>query len=114
LAAGNHTCLRSLNRMNDTIPTCHVEGEIKLDGEDIYSKSMNPVLLPASVGMVFQKPDPFPSYRDLFIATGSSRLSAHCLFSSRTLDRMGENGQIFTNPRHQLTENYITGKFGSS
>jgi phosphate transport system ATP-binding protein len=57
---GKSTYLRSLNRMNDTIPICRVEGQLTLDGEDIYSKKMDPVLLRARVGMVFQKPNPFP------------------------------------------------------
>jgi len=57
---GKSTYLRVLNRMNDTIPICRVEGEHKLDDEDIYSKEMDPVLLRARVGMVFQKPNPFP------------------------------------------------------
>jgi len=57
---GKSTFLRSLNRMNDTIPICRVEGSLKLDGEDIYAKDMDPVLLRARVGMVFQKPNPFP------------------------------------------------------
>ena len=46
--------------MNDTIPTARVEGDIKLDGEDIYSSAMDVVQLRARVGMVFQKPNPFP------------------------------------------------------
>ena len=57
---GKSTFLRTLNRMNDTIPGCRVEGEIKLDGEDIYGQSMDVVQLRARVGMVFQKPNPFP------------------------------------------------------
>jgi len=57
---GKSTYLRVLNRMNDTIPICRVTGEHKLDDEDIYSKKMDPVLLRARVGMVFQKPNPFP------------------------------------------------------
>ena len=57
---GKSTYLRSLNRMNDTIPSCRVSGELKLDGEDIYASGMDPVLLRARVGMVFQKPNPFP------------------------------------------------------
>jgi phosphate transport system ATP-binding protein len=57
---GKSTFLRSLNRMNDTIPSCRVTGELKLDGEDIYASNMDPVLLRARVGMVFQKPNPFP------------------------------------------------------
>ena len=57
---GKSTFLRALNRMNDTIFGARVEGEIKLDGEDIYASGMDPVLLRARVGMVFQKPNPFP------------------------------------------------------
>ncbi|MFM5931331.1 MAG: phosphate ABC transporter ATP-binding protein PstB [Novosphingobium sp.] len=57
---GKSTFLRVLNRMNDTIPGCRVTGEIKLDGEDIYGSSMDVVQLRARVGMVFQKPNPFP------------------------------------------------------
>ncbi|WP_313434814.1 phosphate ABC transporter ATP-binding protein PstB [Novosphingobium sp.] len=57
---GKSTFLRSLNRMNDTIADARVTGEILLDGEDIYAAAMDPVALRARVGMVFQKPNPFP------------------------------------------------------
>ena len=57
---GKSTFLRCLNRMNDTIDTCKVTGDITLDGEDIYDKRVDPVQLRAKVGMVFQKPNPFP------------------------------------------------------
>ncbi|MEI4233677.1 phosphate ABC transporter ATP-binding protein PstB [Roseovarius sp. D22-M7] len=57
---GKSTFLRCLNRMNDTIDICRVEGEIRLDGQDIYAPSVDPVQLRAKVGMVFQKPNPFP------------------------------------------------------
>ena len=57
---GKSTFLRALNRMNDTIEGCRVEGDIQLDGEDIYEKKMDVVALRARVGMVFQKPNPFP------------------------------------------------------
>jgi phosphate transport system ATP-binding protein len=57
---GKSTFLRSLNRMNDIIPICRVEGNISLDGEDIYGSEQDTVLLRARVGMVFQKPNPFP------------------------------------------------------
>ena len=211
---GKSTFLRSLNRMNDTIPICRVEGDLKLDGEDIYSKAMDPVLLRARVGMVFQKPNPFPksiydnvaygprihglarnsSELDEIVETSlvkaglfkevKDRLDApgtglsggqqqrlciartiavspevilmdepasaldpiataiieelidelrenftiaivtHSMqqaarVSQRTayfhlgrLIEVGQTSQVFTNPRHQLTENYITGKFG--
>jgi phosphate transport system ATP-binding protein len=57
---GKSTFLRCLNRMNDTIPSARVAGKIELDGEDITSSSMDVVQLRARVGMVFQKPNPFP------------------------------------------------------
>ncbi len=57
---GKSTFLRCLNRMNDTIESCRVTGEITLDGRDIYDPSLDVVELRARVGMVFQKPNPFP------------------------------------------------------
>jgi phosphate transport system ATP-binding protein len=57
---GKSTFLRTLNRMNDTISSARVEGAIELDGEDIYASKMDVVQLRARVGMVFQKPNPFP------------------------------------------------------
>ena len=211
---GKSTYLRALNRMNDTIVGCRVEGELTLDGEDIYAKSMDPVLLRARVGMVFQKPNPFPKsiydniaygprihglarnaaeideivetslkraglfeeVKDRLQAPGTGlsggqqqrlciarsiavnpevilmdepcsaldpiatavieelidelrenytiAIVTHSMqqaarVSQRTayfhlgkLIEVGETSRIFTNPRHELTENYITGKFG--
>jgi phosphate transport system ATP-binding protein len=211
---GKSTYLRSLNRMNDTIPICRVEGQLTLDGEDIYAKKMDPVLLRARVGMVFQKPNPFPKsiydnvaygprlhglarsnaeldeivvtslqkaglfneVKDrlqspgtglsggqqqrlciartiavspevilmdepasaldpiataiieelidelrenytIAIVTHSMQQAARvsqrtAYFHLGNLIEVGETSQIFTNPRHKLTENYITGKFG--
>ncbi len=57
---GKSTFLRCLNRMNDLIPGCRVTGSITLDGDDIYDPARDVVLLRARVGMVFQKPNPFP------------------------------------------------------
>ena len=57
---GKSTFLRTLNRMNDTIAGARVEGQITLDGQDIYTSGMDVVQLRARVGMVFQKPNPFP------------------------------------------------------
>jgi len=57
---GKSTFLRCINRMNDTIPNCSVSGQIEIDGMDIHHKSVDPVHLRARVGMVFQKPNPFP------------------------------------------------------
>ncbi|MFN3585460.1 phosphate ABC transporter ATP-binding protein PstB [Phenylobacterium sp.] len=82
---GKSTFLRCINRMNDTIPTAKVSGRIELDGEDVNDRSIDPVLLRARVGMVFQKPNPFP--KSIFenvaygprihgIATGKRELEA--------------------------------------
>ncbi|MGJ7453032.1 phosphate ABC transporter ATP-binding protein PstB [Sphingomonas parapaucimobilis] len=57
---GKSTFLRTLNRMNDTIPSARVTGDVRLDGQDIYAPEMDVVQLRARVGMVFQKPNPFP------------------------------------------------------
>jgi phosphate transport system ATP-binding protein len=57
---GKSTFLRTLNRMNDIIPICNVQGDITLDDENIYASDQDTVLLRARVGMVFQKPNPFP------------------------------------------------------
>ena len=57
---GKSTFLRTLNRMNDTIDSCRVSGKVMLDNQDIYDPNLDVVLLRAQVGMVFQKPNPFP------------------------------------------------------
>ena len=57
---GKSTFLRCINRMNDTVPGCRVDGDIRVDGDDIYDKKLDVVQLRARVGMVFQKPNPFP------------------------------------------------------
>ncbi len=57
---GKSTFLRCINRMNDTIEGCRVSGELRIDGQDIYAPGVDPVELRARVGMVFQKPNPFP------------------------------------------------------
>jgi phosphate transport system ATP-binding protein len=57
---GKSTFLRAINRMNDTIPSCRITGTIMVDGEDIYDRDLDVVQLRARIGMVFQKPNPFP------------------------------------------------------
>lgn len=58
--SGKTTLLRSINRMNELIPGARVEGKVYIDGIDIYDKSVDPYSLRSRVGMVFQKPNPFP------------------------------------------------------
>ena len=57
---GKSTLLRTFNRMNDLVDGCRVDGEIRLDGQDIYAKNIDVAELRRRVGMVFQKPNPFP------------------------------------------------------
>jgi phosphate transport system ATP-binding protein len=57
---GKSTFLRCLNRMNDTVENCHIQGRVELNGENIYDENVDVVVLRSKVGMVFQKPSPFP------------------------------------------------------
>ena len=57
---GKSTFLRCINRMNDQIPACEVDGELEFHGTDVYNEAVDPVALRRKVGMVFQKPNPFP------------------------------------------------------
>jgi phosphate transport system ATP-binding protein len=67
---GKSTVLRTLNRMHEVIPGARVEGEVMLDGENIYADSVDPVSVRRTIGMVFQRPNPFPtmSIRDNVVA----------------------------------------------
>jgi len=78
---GKSTFLRAINRMNDQISSCRFEGSLKIGGQDIYDKSVNVVALRAQVGMVFQKPNPFPKSIFENVAYG---LKIHKLTSSKT------------------------------
>jgi phosphate transport system ATP-binding protein len=114
---GKSTFLRSLNRMNDTIASARVEGEIKLDGEDIYRSGMDVVQLRARVGMVFQKPNPFPKsiYENVAygprihgLASAKGELDAIVERSLRRAglwdevkDRLGESGTALSGGQQQ-------------
>jgi len=67
---GKSTFLRTLNRMHEVLPGAHVEGEVLLDGADIYGQGVDPVTVRTNIGMVFQRPNPFPtmSIRDNVLA----------------------------------------------
>lgn len=78
---GKSTILRCFNRMNDVIPICRVEGSLKLDGQEIYAPEVDVVALRQKVGMVFQKPNPFPKSIFDNIAYGPK---IHGLTSSKT------------------------------
>jgi phosphate transport system ATP-binding protein len=78
---GKSTFLRCFNRMNDTIENCRVRGDLRLEGEDIYDKRIDVVQLRARVGMVFQKPNPFPKTIAENVAYGPR---IHGLVSNKT------------------------------
>lgn len=89
---GKSSFLRCINRMNDTILGCKITGEIKVDGFDIYDKSQDLVLLRGKVGMVFQKPNPFPKSIYENVAYGPR---IHGLFSDKKhLDEIVEKSLI--------------------
>ncbi len=77
---GKSSLLRSINRMNDTIPGCNVTGKILIDGVDIYHEKVDPVVLRLKVGMVFQKPIPFPKSIYENVAFGPK---IHGMYSSK-------------------------------
>lgn len=97
---GKSTFIRCLNRMNDTIESARIEGRIELDGEDIYERRVDPVLLRARVGMVFQKPNPFPksvydnvAYGPRIHGLANNRAELDDIVYS-SLDRAGLYGEV--------------------
>ncbi|MBQ2257241.1 MAG: ATP-binding cassette domain-containing protein, partial [Lachnospiraceae bacterium] len=84
---GKSTFLKTLNRMNDLIDNVRIEGEVKLDGEDIYGKNVDTTILRKKVGMVFQQPNPFPMSIYDNIAYGPR---VHGIKSKAKLDRIVE------------------------
>ena len=92
---GKSTFLRCINRMNDTIAECRVTGKLTVDDEDVYDKSIDVVQLRARVGMVFQKPNPFPksiydnvAYGPRIHGLGSSRDELNAIVQ-RSIERAG-------------------------
>jgi phosphate transport system ATP-binding protein len=107
---GKSTFLRTLNRMNDTIPSAKVTGHIELDGEDINSANMDVVQLRARVGMVFQKPNPFPksifenvAYGPRIHGLGSSKAELEQIVE-KSLKRAG----LWDEVKDRLTESGIS------
>ena len=103
---GKSTFLRCLNRMNDTIPAARVSGNIELDGTDINSPAMDVVQLRARVGMVFQKPNPFPKSIYENVAYGPR---IHGLTSSRaeldqTVEKSLKRAGLWDEVKDRLTE----------
>jgi phosphate transport system ATP-binding protein len=103
---GKSTFLRSLNRMNDTIPSARVEGEILLDGEDIYRSGMDVVQLRARVGMVFQKPNPFPKsiYENVAYGPRIHGLAANKSELDAIVERSLQRAGLWEEVKERLTD----------
>ncbi|MEC9224584.1 MAG: ATP-binding cassette domain-containing protein, partial [Actinomycetota bacterium] len=76
---GKSTFLRSLNRMHEVIPKAHVDGIVQLNGEDIYRPDVDPVTVRRRIGMVFQRPNPFPTMSIYENVLAGVRLNANRL-----------------------------------
>ena len=101
---GKSTFLRCLNRMNDTIDICRVGGDILIDGEDIYDPKVDPVQLRAKVGMVFQKPNPFPKSISDNVAYGPKihGLAANKAELDQIVERALRRGAIWDEVKDRL------------
>jgi phosphate transport system ATP-binding protein len=105
---GKSTLLRCINRMNDLVDNVRIEGKILLDNEDIYNKSVNVAALRRRVGMVFQKPNPFPKSIFENVAYG---LRIQGINDKRTLDETVENAlrgaAIWDEVKDRLNDNAL-------
>lgn len=105
---GKSTYLRAINRMNDTILSCRTEGELLVDGENVYAPNVDPVLLRRKVGLIFQKPNPFPKSIYKNIAFG---VQLHYRASESELDLVVEaalrQANLWDEVKDRLDENAL-------
>jgi phosphate transport system ATP-binding protein len=106
---GKSTFLRCLNRMNDTIDGTHVEGKITLDGEDIYAENVDVVELRQRVGMVFQKPNPFPQsvYDNVAFGPRVLGLARNQADLDETVERSLRQAALWDEVKDILSENAL-------
>jgi phosphate transport system ATP-binding protein len=105
---GKSTYLRAINRMNDTIKGCRVTGQLLVDGEDAYGPNVDPVLLRRKVGLIFQKPNPFPKSVYENVAFG---VRLHYVAKRRELDEVVEGAlrqaNLWDEVKDRLEENAL-------
>jgi len=103
---GKSTFLRTLNRMNDTVASARVDGEITLDGEDIYAPDMDVVQLRARVGMVFQKPNPFPKsiYENIAYGPRIHGLAANKADMDHVVEKSLKRAGLWEEVKDRLTD----------
>jgi len=111
---GKSTFLRCLNRMNDTISGTHVEGKITLNGEDIYAEDMDVVELRQRVGMVFQKPNPFPQsiYDNVAFGPRVLKLTRNKAELEVTIERSLRQAALWDDVKDILNENALSLSLG--
>ena len=135
---GKSTFLRSLNRMHEVIPGARVEGKVVVDGQSLYDSSVDPVAVRRQIGMVFQRPNPFPTMSIYDNVLAGNKLNSKRMKKSEAdaivekslkganlwnevKDRLGKPGKLieyddtvtmFSKPSVQATEDYVSGKFG--
>lgn len=103
---GKSTFIRCLNRMHELVPGARVEGLVKLDGDDIYDRGVDPVLLRRRVGMVFQKPNPFPtmSVRENVLAGLKLTKSERIKQAPEIVERALQQGALWGEVKDRLDE----------
>ncbi len=87
---GKSTFVRCLNRMHEVLPDTKVEGEVRLDGDDIYANGMDPILIRQKAGMVFQKPNPFPTLSIYDNVAAGIKLKGFGIKNKKQLDAVVE------------------------
>jgi phosphate transport system ATP-binding protein len=102
---GKSTFLRSLNRMNDAVPSASVSGHVEIDGASIYGPDIDPVLVRQRVGMVFQRPNPFPSciFDNVAYALRVSGISARSAIAER-VERALRQADLWEEVKDRLHE----------
>jgi phosphate transport system ATP-binding protein len=105
---GKSTFLRSLNRMHEVIPGAHVEGKIVMDGQDLYGADIDPVEVRRQVGMVFQRPNPFPTMSIYDNVLAGMRLNNRKLKKSEADDiaeKSLKGANLWEEVKHRLNKN---------
>ncbi len=109
---GKSTFLRCLNRMNDTIPNVHISGQVRLDEQDIYSQRMDVVELRQRVGMVFQRPNPFPQSIYDNVAFGPRVLGLHHSNLTDVVEQSLRGASLWDEVKDSLRENALSLSLG--
>jgi phosphate transport system ATP-binding protein len=102
---GKSTMLRSLNRMHEVIPGAHVEGKVMVDGQSLYDAAVDPVAVRRSIGMVFQRPNPFPTMSIYDNVLAGSRLNSRKLSKSEAdgiVERSLKGANLWTEVKDRL------------